>query len=82
MEKIKGKGIFAWFVVLFMINAPIYLAVILVKGITIEEFKSSCKYYADLENEHVQHCLRLLNVFQLKMATILMLVYLLIWWLV
>jgi hypothetical protein len=82
MKKIKITGIFVWFVVLFIINAPVYLIVLLIKGITIEDFKSSCKYYADLENTHVQHCLRLLNVFQLKIATVLVLVYLFIWWLV
>ncbi len=81
-EKITGIRIFAWFTVLFVINAPVYLVVILLGKIGIKDFKISCKYYADLENEHVQHSLRLLNLFQLKLATVLVMIYLLIWWLV
>ena len=80
MKKIKDIGIFTCFMVLFMINAPIYLIVILLGKVTIENFKTICKYYADLENEHVQHSLRLLNLFQLKSATALVMIYLFVWW--
>ena len=70
------------FMVLMAINAPVFIVYLLFKGITYEEMKKSFSQMAEEDEEGMKNILYLINLQLWVIATMLMLVYLLVWWLV
>lgn len=76
------KKIFIILIVLMAINAPLYISYLLIKGISFKEYKESCCQMANQDEEELKYTLQLMNQQQLVIATILILVYLLVWWII